>query len=80
MDKNTHHATSGWMDFWKKLDYGPKGSLIGFIISALVLLAPTLLKLLLFILIVTLCTVLGGLIGALLGWIIESYRSSKKKR
>lgn len=70
---------NGWLSFWKSLDYGPKGSLIGLVLALIVLIGPSVLKLILYILLVVLCMAIGGLIGALIGWIFESRKSSGRE-
>jgi len=72
-----NNSFKSWISFWKSIDYGPKGSLIGLVVSTLILLGPTILKFLLYLVIIGLCMALGGLVGALIGWIIESSKGKK---
>jgi hypothetical protein len=68
---------TGWKSLWDNLKWGPRGALIAFTASSLILFVPLIPRVLFNLIIIFLVTILGTLIGALMGRIIKKSRAKK---
>ncbi len=73
-----------WKKFWKSLEAGPRGAMIGFGIAVtaifIVYIVPLIIKVLAVIFAVLLSTLFGTVIGSLIGWLYHVWQKHRGKK
>jgi len=70
--------------FWKKLEAGPRGAMVGFGIAVaavfITYVVPWIIKVLAIIFAILLATLFGAVIGSIVGWIYHVYKKHRGKK